>query len=359
MDKDINTIHFPLVSVIMPVFNAGNYIADAISSVLNQSLTNFEILIYDDASTDHTYNIIRTFSDERIIYEKMPENVGYVSLRNKGIENARGKFIAWMDADDVSMPNRFEEQVYFLERHPLIGICGSWYEFFGDKSGIVECPVSFEEIKYFLFFGTPFGNPSVMMKKELIDKHRLRYDDEFYATEDYDMFERASLCFELANIPMVLLKYRKHDTQVTTTSWQQQYFVVGLIQARRFLRSLNASTAADKEWLEKYLTLQSTPTKEWLFEIKSYKKRIIDENMECMIYNPEILNTAVNDIFNEESTRKNIYNFLFKKYYAQQKYSIRLLGTFMKDRLRPYKYLGKKLTVFFVIKCLLGYTKNK
>ena len=359
MDKDINTIQFPLVSVIMPVFNAGNYIADAISSVLNQSLTNFELLIYDDASTDHTYNIIRTFSDERIIYEKMPENVGYVSLRNKGIDNAKGKFIAWMDADDVSMPTRFEEQVYFLETHPHIGICGSWYEFFGDKSGIVKCPVSFEDIKYSLFFGTPFGNPSVMMKKELIDKHGLRYDGEFYATEDYDMFERASLCFKLANIPKVLLKYRKHDTQVTTTSWQQQYFVVGLIQARRFLRSLTGSTAADKEWLEKYLTSHSIPTNEWLVEIQNYKQRIVDENKERLIYSPEILKRAVGNIFNDESTRKNIYNFLFKKYYVQQKYSISLMGAFLHDRLRPYSYLGKKLTLLFAIKCLLGYKKSK
>jgi glycosyltransferase involved in cell wall biosynthesis len=343
----------------MPVFNAGNYIAEAISSVLNQSLTNFELLIYDDASTDNTYSVITSFSDKRIIYKKIPENVGYVSLRNKGIDNARGKFIAWMDADDVSMPTRFEEQVFFLERNPHIGICGSWYEFFGDNSGIVECPVSFEEISYFLFFGTPFGNPSVMIKKELIDKHRLRYDNEFYATEDYDMFERASLCFELANIPKVLLKYRKHDCQVTTKSWQQQYFVVGLIQARRFLRSLNGSTTVDKQWLEKYLTAQSTPTKEWLVEIMIYKKRIIDENMESLTYNPEILKIAVNEIFNEESTRKNIYNFLFEKYYDQQKYSIRLMVVFVKDRLRPYKYLGNKLTLFFAIKCLLGYTKNK
>jgi glycosyltransferase involved in cell wall biosynthesis len=359
MDKDINTIQVPLVSIIMPVFNAGHYIEEAISSVLNQSLTNFELLIYDDASTDHTYSIIRTFSDERIIYEKMPENVGYVFLRNMGIANARGKYIAWMDADDVSMPTRFEEQVYFMESHPFIGICGTWYEFFGDKSGIVECPVSFDEIKYSLFFGTPFGNPSVMMKKELIDKHGLRYDDECYATEDYDMFERASFCFELANIPKVLLKYRKHDTQVTNTSWQQQYFVVGLIQARRFLRSLNGSTAADKEWLEKYLTSSSITTKEWQVEIQNYKNRIIDENNKRLIYSPEILKRAVNNIFTEEATRKNIYNFLFKKYYSQQKYSIRLLGAFLHDRLRPYSYLGKKLTLLFAIKCLFGYTKEK
>ena len=348
---------YPTVTVIMPAFNAELYIREAIESVLNQSYKDFELLIFNDGSSDHTDDIVRSFTDDRILYTPLDKTVGTAEIAIASIKIARGKYIARMDADDICMPNRFEEQVMFMEAHPAIGICGTWFENFGTLNGVVQRPASADEIKYALFFGTPFGQPTVMMRKKFLSKYNLEYDYN-YATEDYEFFERASLFFDCANIPKVLLKYRKHPTQLTSTNWKQQYYEVGLIQARRFLRVLHDYDNIDKLWLENYFTAQSIPSEKWFAEIEKYKNRIIIENQKNGVYPQNLLLKAAEELFSSAQINKNLFNYYFNKYYKQEKYSLGLLMSFLRERYKPYIHLGKKLSFLFIIKCFLGYTKK-
>jgi glycosyltransferase involved in cell wall biosynthesis len=360
MDKSVG-IHtmdnVPLVSVVMPVYNAGLYLDEAIQSILDQTFTNFELLIYNDASSDASDSIIRSFSDPRIIYKKCDQNVGTANLAIEGLRIARGKYIARMDADDISIPNRFEEQVLFMEANPTIGICGTWYQNFGTLNNVVKRPTSVDEIKYALFFGTPFGQPTVMMRKNLLIKHNLEYDN-MYATEDYEFFERASLYFDCANIPKVLLRYRKHNTQLTSTNWNKQYYEVGLIQARRFLRILHNHNSIDKLWLENFFTGQSIPSDKWFTEIEKYRERVIIESQHNSLYPRDLIVRAANVLFSSVYVNKNLYNYYFFKYYQQSDFNLGLLKSFLLEKYNPHIHLGRKLSFYFAIKCLMGYRKK-
>jgi glycosyltransferase involved in cell wall biosynthesis len=348
----------PLVSVIMPAYNAELYIKEAIESILNQTFSDFEFIIYNDGSTDQTENIILSFIDARIKYERIEKNAGLVILLNKGLENAKGKFIARMDADDIALSNRLQEQFSYMEANPEVGICGSWYEFFGTMSGIVKTTYTNEGLQLGLFSGTPFGHPTIMMRNDLLKKYDLKYDNNFLFAEDYELFERASGKFLLANIPKVLLQYRKHNGQVTNQKWQKQYFLAGKIQARRLSRVLNNPTENDKSWMEHYFTETSIPSENWFTEIKTYKERLIADNKLHPVYPNDLFIRAIDNLFIEKKTRKNLYGYFFNKYYYQQKFNWSLLVSFFMEKSKPYEILGNKLTFLFIIKCLLFYRKK-
>ena len=119
------------VTVLMPVYNGEMYLREAIDSILHQTFTDFEFLIINDGSTDNSETIILSYDDSRIRYEKNDSNLKLIATLNKGIELAKGKYIVRMDADDISIPDRIEKQVAFLEKNPDVGICGSWFTAFG------------------------------------------------------------------------------------------------------------------------------------------------------------------------------------------------------------------------------------
>ena len=120
--------NLPILSVLMPVFNSELFVAEAIESILNQTFKDFEFLILDDASTDKSFEIIKDFGkrDSRIKVCQNEKNLGVVESRNKLINLSKGKYIAWLDSDDIAIKTRLEKQVNFLEEHPEIGMVGAW-----------------------------------------------------------------------------------------------------------------------------------------------------------------------------------------------------------------------------------------
>lgn len=210
------------VSIVMPVYNAAHFLAESISSILQQSFSDFELIIIDDGSSDESVRIIESFRDSRIKFHQNNENRNLVYTLNKGLSLAQGKYILRMDADDIALAHRIQTQVDFMEANPQVGICGSWYEMFDGGSGIGKNPVEHNEIKASLLFFNVIAHPTVIMRRELLDKYNLRY--EKYLAEDFDLWQRASFCFELHNIPEVLLRYRIHKgsySQVNSPAvWQ-------------------------------------------------------------------------------------------------------------------------------------------
>lgn len=201
----------PMISVVMPVYNGEKYLKEAIDSILNQTFTDFEFLIINDGSTDETEEIILSYDDSRIRYVKNETNLQIVKTLNKGIELARGKYIARMDADDISLPNRLEKQVQFLEDNPDIDICGTWVQTFGLREETWKYPQSHEEIKTALLFNSALVHPSVMIKKKFFD--HFYYEEQYNTAEDYALWTKSIVTQKFSNISLSLLKYHLHETQ--------------------------------------------------------------------------------------------------------------------------------------------------
>lgn len=206
-----------LVSVVMPVYNGALYLREAIDSILTQTHTNLELIIINDGSSDNSEEIILSYDDSRIRYFVNEKNNGICVTLNKGLDAAQGIYIARMDCDDISVPERLQKQVEYMELHSSVGVLGSDIIVFGE--GIEERLFSFEHDKYCckagLLFHTCFAHPVVMIRKSLLDEHKLRYDDEYRGLEDFELWYRISKHTDLVNLPYPLLQYRKHKSQET------------------------------------------------------------------------------------------------------------------------------------------------
>ena len=200
----------PSVSVVMSVYNAENFLKDAINSILDQSFTDFEFIIINDGSADRTERILKSYKDPRIILIHQ-ENQGLTKSLNRGIAIARGRYIARQDADDISKLLRLEKQVAFLEAHPQVGLLGSRFEFI-DEDGEVKrqswLPTDNDVLQERLTKINQFCHTSIMMRKEALDKVG-SYREFFRYAQDYDLWLRIAEHFTVANLPETLVQYRE------------------------------------------------------------------------------------------------------------------------------------------------------
>tara|TARA_B100000929_G_scaffold219305_1_gene175895 strand:+ start:17188 stop:18159 length:972 start_codon:yes stop_codon:yes gene_type:complete len=210
----------PKISVLLPVYNAEAFIAKSIQSILDQTEPDFELLVIDDCSTDGSIEIINRFKDPRIIFHRKKRNSGYTESLNWAIDQARGTYIARMDADDVSLPKRFEKQLTFLEQHPDVALCGTDARVEGSSLKF-NYPTEPKAIQVNLLLGSSLIHPSIMGRAEIF-KH-YKYDPTKEPAEDYDLFTRLVVAGEkLANLDEALLIYRVHNNQISKLQQQKQ-----------------------------------------------------------------------------------------------------------------------------------------
>lgn len=211
------TSNDPSVTVLMPVYNGEQFLTQAIDSILKQTFSKFEFLIIDDGSIDSTAKILKSYIDPRIYLIHNQQNLGLVSSLNLGLKLARGQYVARMDADDISLPHRLYEQVKFMESHPEIAVCGSWVKTIGHPSGqIWDYPTDSGNILCQLLFECPLAHPTVILRKQNIEKEHFYYNETYRHAEDYELWVRASKKLTLANLGKVLLLYRCHDEQAVS-----------------------------------------------------------------------------------------------------------------------------------------------
>lgn len=206
----------PAVSVVMPVYNGEAYLQTAIDSVLNQTFTDFELIIVDDGSIDHTRDVVIAYRDSRIRLLCNDRNLGPGETLNKGIAHARGSLIAVMHSDDVCRVNRLARQVNFMTQNPSIGLCGSWVKVFGLQHDTWQYATNSDDIKSMLLFRSAFAHPTVMMRKEVVANTATAYSSRYRYTEDYDLWCRLAPVTDFANLAEVLLDYRLHQSQGST-----------------------------------------------------------------------------------------------------------------------------------------------
>jgi hypothetical protein len=215
----------PLVSVVMAVYNGGEFLSEAIESVLKQSFADFDFVVIDDGSTDRTPDILRHYAsaDQRLrIYTQ--KNLGASASLNRGWRLARGELIAHMDADDVAKPERVERQVEFLKLHPEVAVLGTSCEFMSrDGSRRVAMPLPSEDadIKKTLPYGNCLAHPTIMMRKSALLEMG-GYRSVFLYAEDYDLWLRMAERHALANLADPLLGYRIHSGQASIRHIRQQ-----------------------------------------------------------------------------------------------------------------------------------------
>lgn len=210
----------PRVTVLMPVYNGEKYLKEAIGSILGQTYRDYDFVIINDGSTDGSVKVIQAYSDERIRLIHNEKNMGLPATLNRGIELATGEYILRMDSDDISLPTRIEKQVRFMDSYPEVGVCGTWIKYIGVphrpwRSTIYKYPIKHRDIKSRLLFSSNFTHPSVIMRKNLLERFQLRYDPEHYDAEDYGLWQKCSFYLLFANIPEVLYLYRVVPGSIT------------------------------------------------------------------------------------------------------------------------------------------------
>lgn len=272
-------MHTPRVTVLMPVYNGEHYLREAINSILQQSFSDFELLIIDDGSTDSSHEIIKSYSDPRIRLIKNESNLGISVSLNIGFGLARGKYLARMDSDDICLPDRLARQITFLEEHPKVGICGTWVETFGETvSQIFRYPVEPDVIKCEHIFGPMLAHPSVMMRREILAISVTFYDPAYKRAQDFELWVRLSKHTLLANIGEVLLLYRSHHDQVGNFHKQEQLEFAGKVRLAQ-LNSLGIIPTEEEFKLHQLISQrQFVAEKEFLEKTEKWFCKLISAN---------------------------------------------------------------------------------
>jgi glycosyltransferase involved in cell wall biosynthesis len=220
----MTTSQQPKVSVLMPVWNAERYLAGAIESILTQTFANFELLIIDDGSTDRTPIVIRDYHDHRIRRIENEKNIGITKSLNLGLEQVRGEYVARMDADDISSPQRLARQVECLDANPQVALVTSRtskVDARGARLDVIQTPVESEVLRRRLRIGNCIAHGSVMMRTDAL-RSIGGYDESMERAQDYDLWLRLSERHDLMSLPETLYAWREHDDSVAGRGLEEQ-----------------------------------------------------------------------------------------------------------------------------------------
>lgn len=203
----------------MAVYNGEHYLNESIDSILSQTFQEFEFLIIDDGSTDRSCDIINSYQDSRIRLVTNNRNIGLPCSLNKGLELARGEFIARQDADDLSEPDRLEKQVKFMLANPDLALLGTWYKKIdenGQEISRKKLPCQCNQLRWSLLFYCPFIHASVMLRRSALEEIGF-YDPSFTYAQDYDLWSRIAQRMSVANLNEHLVAYRINSLSMTAT----------------------------------------------------------------------------------------------------------------------------------------------
>lgn len=291
----------PVLSVVMPVYNGEKYLKEAIDCVLNQTFKDFELIIIDDGSKDGSAAIIENYKDERIRFLKNDKNRGISYTRNRGLDEARGEFLAWMDCDDLISPNRFELQLDFLNKHTQYGICGTWLTRFDETaSEVAKSHTDPDLIKATLLFKPAVWNATAMYRLPWIKSAGLSFDSRLTVAEDYDFYFEACRHFPLANLPLSLYQYRDSESSIMKTfeSEEEKSFAIHRIIYEKALKELGIE-ASDKQ-LQLHRRIGSTylfDTLEGVQTAFEWLQHLQKKNESAKIYEPIAFSQVLGNMF--------------------------------------------------------------
>jgi len=303
------------VTIVLPIYNGEKYLAETIDSVLNQTFSDFELLVIDDASTDASAQIVQSYTDDRIRYIKNEINLGPVASPQKAMDRCETMYIARIDQDDIWLPEKLEKQIKILDEHPGIGICGTSVEWFGDRTGIHIFPERNDELKAWFLFGCCMSHPSVVFRRSFLTETGIRYTNEYRYADDYKMWIDCIDHTQIYNIPEPLVRYRQHDEQICAPKNQEkQLLVKNKVRKELILRiQPNLSEKEIEFHIEKYVDSVIDSAADIKHFIR-WRKTLLKYNLSGNQYvNPLILKKIL-DQFNQIAFKKWIITTYFKTF---------------------------------------------
>jgi len=340
MGNDLN----PKVTVLMPVYNGERYLREAIDSILSQTFRDFEFLIINDASTDGSVQIINSYTDPRIRLVHNETNLGRCATPNKGLDLAKGEYLARMDCDDLCLPARLEKQVKFLNAHPDVGVCGTWIKLFMGTDLIIKYPLNHEEIKCHLLLGSQLAGASAMYRKKVFLANHLYYDLNYRLAEDYELWTRCVYATRLANIPEILYKYRWHPEQISQTDATGLNQYANAVRLR-YLSVLLEITDENKAPINELVFLkQYMPTIEKLRQGNELFYQLRSENKKKLIFSEAIFNAFLAERW-------------FELCNASCSLGYSVWNQYLKSELRLGSRISLKRELVLLLKCMLRYNK--
>ncbi|WP_104384988.1 glycosyltransferase [Sphingobacterium sp. HMA12] len=227
------------VSVIMPCYNASDYIEMAIESILNQTMEDFEFIIILDGSDIKTFSIIKKYSDPRIRLYKFKINKGNYIARNFGIRQSRGRYIAMFDSDDISTPDRLEKQLDYLKNKKEVGAIGSNYNLIDKDNKVIsdeiKRPSDYETFKIKLLEDNYMLQSTIFINRQFLDKYNITYNESYRFASDYDFVFQCSKFFPIYNLDQNLVSYRVHEKSISTSTFDEQQAFASEIRKTIFL----------------------------------------------------------------------------------------------------------------------------
>lgn len=285
----------PRVSILMPVYNVAPYLREAMDSILVQTFQDFELIVLDDCSPDNSAEILDTYTDERIVRYRGEKNMGLSNVLNVGMAMARGEFIARMDSDDLSTPERLATQVAYLDAHPEVDLCSCGMELFGVKQETWVRETNVEDVKITALFHSPILHASSMWRREAFERVGLRFLQEMVPAEDYDMWTRAMAAgLRLVNIPQVMYLYRIHPSQATTQTEKtaRKDREVKINYLRTLFPSIDMSM----------VNMVPVRTSNDLQRIKQFIKMLIDANKQAPFFDTAFLHRRLWNYYYQQIT---------------------------------------------------------
>lgn len=338
-----------MITVLMSVYNAEEYLGSAIDSILNQTYGDFEFIIINDGSSDKSKDIIRSFSDKRIKLIDNDKNSGLIFSLNKGIDNASGKYIARMDADDISLPTRFQKQFDYLESNNDIALVGSTailIDELGHEKNKIGITLPSNQIFCQLFFGNMFIHTSVMGLTEVFRKYK--YNINYFLAEDYLLWSQIAKDLPVFVISEPLVKYRFHQASVSVLGKEQQDECVKKILKFHLVNiGIQKPTKQDMDLHYKLLNNQidySTLTKTETWQILCWIKKLVNQNNKLKRYNIEYFNSKLDTHWNNSFNYFSSYNYGIK--------AIPLIWFFFN------RHEKIKVKVLFILRCLKAEIRN-
>jgi glycosyltransferase involved in cell wall biosynthesis len=249
----------PKISIILPVYNAGRYLPGALGSVYAQTFKDWEMILVDDASTDDSAKILAAQDDPRLVVLRNDTNLGLTRSLLRALEVARGQFVARLDADDAAEPERLSRQVHYLQEHPHVGILGSAYTVVDEGGKVIgerlmpETPV---EVRWASMLHCPFGHPTVMFRRTLLEEHGMTYDPAWEPGEDYDLWARLLAVVDGVNLPEPLVRYRSHAQSVSNSRFAK-LMEHGYAIAERTIRAALPGWLVQRDTIPLMMTLSA------------------------------------------------------------------------------------------------------
>lgn len=296
----------PFVTIFMAVYNVEKFLEESIESILNQTYKNFELLIVNDASTDTSTEILLRYEKKdkriRIIHNEINRGIPYT--RNIGLKEAKGKYIAIMDSDDIALSNRIEKQVIYMENNLEIDVIGTDYEILGRKfkRKVRNRCITPEELKIKFLFNCAIHNPTAMLRKETLITNQLQYNLNYFVAQDYDLFARLSKIGKLAILPEIHYQYRIGHSNITkkslTTKVNERKQILSTIQ--KDLLNYYHLNLSDKELEIYHVLFFDNPSSKilndyYLEKIISLVENILQQNNEKAIFNERLLKKVLLD----------------------------------------------------------------